>query len=238
MSAIALVRHGQAGFGQDDYDVLSELGVKQSVALGQHWARTQAAPDSLYVGPRRRHLLTAEGMLRGAEQHGQSWPQPQQLAGFDEFAFGDILQAARPQLATEFARLSEQLGGADPLRHRRTFEPLFQQSMQLWITGQLAAPVRESFADFVTRVHADLTQVMTNLGRSKSAIIVTSAGPIAAALQLALQLPDLSVLKVCTVLANTSLAELRFRVPEPSSLTALGFNATPHLTDPALLTYR
>ena len=148
------------------------------------------------------------------------------------------MQAARPQLAIEFARLSEQLGGADPLRHRRTFEPLFQQSMQLWITGQLAAPVRESFADFVTRVRADLMQVMTSLGRSKSAVIVTSAGPIAAALQLALQLPDSSVLKVCTVLANTSLAELRFRSPELSTLTALGFNATPHLIDPALLTYR
>ena len=39
MSAIHLVRHGQASFGADDYDLLSALGERQSRVLGQALAR-------------------------------------------------------------------------------------------------------------------------------------------------------------------------------------------------------
>ena len=34
-----LIRHGQASFGADDYDVLSPVGVRQSQALGEHLAQ-------------------------------------------------------------------------------------------------------------------------------------------------------------------------------------------------------
>ena len=37
MTDIYLVRHGQASFGEKDYDNLSKLGLEQSYLLGQHF---------------------------------------------------------------------------------------------------------------------------------------------------------------------------------------------------------
>ena len=41
MSMLHLVRHGQASFGADDYDKLSELGWQQSRRLGEYWRSKQ-----------------------------------------------------------------------------------------------------------------------------------------------------------------------------------------------------
>ncbi|EPM78754.1 hypothetical protein A249_34210, partial [Pseudomonas syringae pv. actinidiae ICMP 18804] len=38
MGSIYLIRHGQASFGADDYDVLSPVGIRQSRVLGAHLA--------------------------------------------------------------------------------------------------------------------------------------------------------------------------------------------------------
>ena len=37
MGTLYLVRHGQASFGADDYDVLSPAGHEQAVRLGEYW---------------------------------------------------------------------------------------------------------------------------------------------------------------------------------------------------------
>ncbi|WP_164030788.1 histidine phosphatase family protein, partial [Serratia marcescens] len=36
MGSIYLIRHGQASFGADDYDVLSPTGIRQAEILGDH----------------------------------------------------------------------------------------------------------------------------------------------------------------------------------------------------------
>ena len=258
MSAIFLVRHGQAAFGKDDYDVLSELGVRQGTELGSYLVRSGARLDALYVGPRRRQVQTAEAMLTGARAAGGELPTPELLAGFDEFPFQDILRAAAPLIAAETTALREQLGGADPLRERRSFDRLFMLAMTHWIAGELDGQVPETFAHFAFRVRAGLGAVMAAPGRGRTVAVVTSAGPMAAAVQVGLELADKMVLKLCSVLANTALAELRYRgdttlvpsagVANPSrsgpaelakleALTVVSFNTTPHLL-PALVSYR
>jgi broad specificity phosphatase PhoE len=42
MGQLLLVRHGQASFGADDYDQLSDLGQKQSIRLGEYWQQMTA----------------------------------------------------------------------------------------------------------------------------------------------------------------------------------------------------
>jgi broad specificity phosphatase PhoE len=236
VSTIYLVRHGQAGFGQDEYDVLSELGTRQGAVLGRHFASQGIKLDALYVGPRRRHALTAQAMSQGAQLHGGALPAGQELPGFDEFPFQDILRAAEPLLAAEAAELRARLGGGDPLRDRRSFDRLFMRAMAYWINGELAGLLHESFAEFVSRVRAALYHIMSTHGRGKQVAIVTSAGPMAAALQLGLGFADPMVLKMCTVLANTALAELRYR-DDAADLTVVSFNTVPHLS-PDLVTYR
>ena len=50
MGTLYLVRHGQASFGADDYDQLSDLGRRQSVRLGEYFARKGIHFDGLIAG--------------------------------------------------------------------------------------------------------------------------------------------------------------------------------------------
>lgn len=45
MGSIYLIRHGQASFGAENYDVLSPLGYRQSEALGDYLAQLGVSFD-------------------------------------------------------------------------------------------------------------------------------------------------------------------------------------------------
>lgn len=59
MPVVLLVRHGQASFGADDYDVLSDLGREQSGVVGRELARRQLGAPLLLCGTLRRQRDTA-----------------------------------------------------------------------------------------------------------------------------------------------------------------------------------
>ena len=65
MGNLYLVRHGQASFGADDYDQLSELGVRQSVRLGQYLADKGLQFEAAYTGSLKRHTQTLDGIRAG-----------------------------------------------------------------------------------------------------------------------------------------------------------------------------
>ena len=44
-----MVRHGQASFGQENYDRLSDKGILQMRALGEYWAGIHLGIDA-YIG--------------------------------------------------------------------------------------------------------------------------------------------------------------------------------------------
>src|SRR3546814_14226609 len=68
MGQLLLVRHGQASWGADDYDVLSPLGWEQSRMLGQALSERALATTVIIQGPMRRHR--GSGNARGREQGG------------------------------------------------------------------------------------------------------------------------------------------------------------------------
>ena len=58
MAELLLIRHGQASYGEADYDRLSPRGQQQARALGKFLAGARL--DALFVGPLRRQLETAQ----------------------------------------------------------------------------------------------------------------------------------------------------------------------------------
>ena len=64
MGTLYLVRHGQASFGADDYDRLSDLGARQSERLGQYLAGKGLTFDAALCGTLRRQVDTCGGILR------------------------------------------------------------------------------------------------------------------------------------------------------------------------------
>ena len=64
-TSLFFVRHGQASFGQEEYDNLSDIGIQQSIALGKALKKEKLVFDKAIVGPHRRHMQTFEGFLEG-----------------------------------------------------------------------------------------------------------------------------------------------------------------------------
>ena len=64
MTIIHLVRHGQASFGKEDYDNLSEIGVKQAFLLGQYFKTLNLKFDKIFVGTLKRQIQTYKQIIK------------------------------------------------------------------------------------------------------------------------------------------------------------------------------
>ena len=69
MATIYLIRHGQASFGADDYDKLSDLGCRQARVVGEYLRDCQITFDAVYSGDLLRQRETAR--LAVASQPGE-----------------------------------------------------------------------------------------------------------------------------------------------------------------------
>ena len=157
MGVLLLVRHGQASFGTDDYDVLSPTGWEQARMLGSWLAARGPAPDVVLRGGMRRHRETAEGLLEGS-----SWAAPVEVdADWDEFDHLGVVDSFpdRP------------LGELD----RRAFQEVFEQATQRWMSGAHDG-YPESFAGFQERVRAALGRAASYAGPGGSASSSPPAG--------------------------------------------------------------
>jgi broad specificity phosphatase PhoE len=165
MGLVLLVRHGQASFGSDDYDVLSEPGFEQSRVLGAWLAGAGIEPDAVLHGAMRRQRDTATAMADGA-----GWTvEPAIDEGWNEFDHLGVV-----------ARGLESLDDAqrEALGDRRGFQRAFEDATARWAGGAHDAEYDESWPAFVARVDAALTRACA---RDGATVVVTSGGPIAAA---------------------------------------------------------
>ena len=93
MGNLYLVRHGQASFGEADYDNLSDLGRRQSLCLGTYFKLRRMGFDLVIMGRLRRHAQTWEAIAKGA---GLSHT-PLVWAGLDEYDSEALVKAIHPE---------------------------------------------------------------------------------------------------------------------------------------------
>ena len=236
MSELILIRHGQASFGEDNYDRLSDLGRFQARRLGQHWLAAGLSPDEIYAGPCDRHLDTARVAGEVLRDNGHDWPETVILDGLDEHQVDQLVTSAAstqlresPELDQLFTQLQATQDAAD---HQKRFQRLFEAVAQRWI-GDDGLGI-ESWHDFQSRVSHSIQTVTTQAGRGKRVAVFTSVGPITVTLQRALACDDQVALETGWRLNNCSLTSFLF---SGDRLTLNRFNTTPHLTAQEL-TYR
>ncbi|HTE52095.1 MAG TPA: histidine phosphatase family protein [Kofleriaceae bacterium] len=237
MSTLYLIRHGQASFGAEDYDVLSPRGIEQSRALGRHIAGRPVAVDAIYAGPRRRQLDTARHMAEAAAELGCPAREIAVVPELDEYPAIELFRAWLPRLAAEDGPLARSLGnlaagGAPP--SSESVQAAFEHITHRWARGELDTGDLESFHAFSVRVERGVRSVMAAEGRGRRIALVTSGGPISIAVRLGLGLSEEKTIRLSWVIANASVTELRWRGDE---LSLFGFNATHHLA-PDLVTFR
>ena len=224
MGVVLLVRHGQASFGADDYDVLSEVGWEQSRLLGAYLAARDVVPDVVLRGDMRRHRETAEGMLEGA-----GWASAiEEDRGWDEFDHLGVV-ARLPDLPD------------DRELDNRGFQQVFEQATARWASGQHDDDYPESFPTFRGRVVEALARAGERAGSGSTVLVVTSGGPIAAACGSLVGPADADAPThyslwggFNTVVVNTSVTRV---VVGSAGRRLLTFNEHPHL-EADHLTYR
>jgi broad specificity phosphatase PhoE len=239
VSTLHLIRHGQASFGAEDYDVLSSRGVEQSLALGRHLARRPVRVDAIYSGPRRRQLDTARHLAAGAAELGAAMPEISIVPELDEYPAIELFRAWLPKLIAENRELAATLGsmaggaGVAPPR-TEDVQAAFEHISYRWARGEIDSGELETFAVFAERVGAGVRRVMAAEGRGRHVAVVTSGGPISVTVGACLGLDGDRALRLSWIIANASLTELRWR---DGDLTLFGFNSIYHL-DHGLVTYR
>ncbi|HYL11215.1 MAG TPA: histidine phosphatase family protein [Candidatus Acidoferrales bacterium] len=239
MSRVFLVRHGQASFSEPTYDKLSAIGIEQARLLGQYWARHAVVFHRVCSGPRLRQRDTARMVAQAYRDAGVTFPDPVVMDEFDEYQGDAVLERSLPALTQndpQIRKLRDAYeASVDPEERRKNFQKLFDVVITRWVKGEIQVDDVESWEEFAARVNHGLCHLVSSAGRSRQLAIFCSGGPIAVAMQRALQLSAETTLQVAWMVRNGSFSEF---LCSGERFTLSAFNAFPHLDGTALLTYR
>ena len=216
MTAVYLVRHGQASFGAADYDTLSPVGRQQSIVLGAELRRREADVHAAWSGTLRRQLATAAVCL--------------EEAGFDV----PVKQDAR---WNEYDHVGLVPSGQPPPERSKDFQRLLDVAIEAWVTGGHSNGTTGTWTEFEGGVRAALDDVLTDLPRGRAALVFTSAGVISAICAALLSAPIAGYLALNRTMPNAAITKL---VRGRSGVSLVSVNEHSHFEGPhrGLLTYR
>lgn len=187
-----LVRHGQASFGQTNYDELSLLGLEQSRQVGRALALKPETADAIFTGTLKRHQQTFA-------QAYPDWPTPSSLPGWNEFDHEAIFKARMQRQHISRDTVS---GFSDT--ERLTF---FKQAIIDWVrSAGSEIDGFESWSAFTARVRSALTDTLQQI--DKAAIVFTSGGPIATVVGQQWGFSAEQILRLNQSLVNTGITKL------------------------------
>ncbi len=203
MGELLVIRHGQASFGADNYDKLSDLGHRQSAAVGRALREIEWVPDRVVTGTlmRQKETLASMGFDAG-ETH----------EGFNEYDFQDLLLA-------RFKGVVPHQVTADRKTHFRTLrETVFE-----WQADRIENPA-ETWATFTDRVEA--ARATACAPGADRVLVVSSGGVIGQLVAASLNAPDKMMMTLNLQIKNTSITKFVFT---EKAFFLHEFNASPHM---------
>lgn len=204
MATIYLIRHGQASFGQENYDQLSDLGEKQASLLGLRIRERVSQFDVVSLGTMQRHQQTAEYCL-GAMGLVFDQSSAQFDAGWNEYDHQNILGQYSAELLTAASTEAYIKAQSNPLK---AFEETFNGAVQRWINSATAEGYSESWCDYTGRIQAALNAVIGNNPGAKNIAVFTSGGPISLLSQALLGVPEENIMQLNWTLVNCGVTKL------------------------------
>lgn len=239
MGIAFLVRHAQASFLQPNYDELSQLGEMQARLLGEYWAKHRIVFDRACTGPCVRQKDTFAIVSDVCRKAGMRFPDPLVLRELDEYQGEAVLERSLPGLLETDQTIrglhAAFQASSGSTGRRTTFQKLFEAVIGKWVREEICPPGAETWLEFCSRVNSSLTKCLFAGRRGERVAIFTSGGPIAVAMQRALQLSAESTLNVSWMSRNCSWSEFIF---SGEQFTLSSFNCHAHIDDAAMLTYR
>ena len=219
---IWLIRHAQASFGGDDYDVLSALGHEQATRLAA-WLVSHPELTFVHVcrGTLRRHKETLAAIELAFSKANRALPEIAEDADWNEFEYDAIVRAYASSRNDDLVRAAMQ----DPT-NRRAVHALLAAALRDWALGDLN-DVPETWQAFGIRVGRARERLLA-APRGKI-LVVSSAGPIAQCAQAALGCDPERTVALNIALRNTAVSEFRARTRWEMQI----WNMLPHLSAPA-----
>ena len=213
MGTLYLVRHGQASFGADDYDVLSPLGHQQSARLGDYFKFKGIAFDTALTGTLNRQIQTYAGICQGmgTEPAALQWP------GLNEYDSHAVIAAIHPHPLEK---------PTSPEMFRDHFR-LLKDGLAQWMAGVVSPEGMPTYTDFVAGVTGALDHIRKNC--EGKVLLVSSGGPIATAVGHVLGTSPETTIELNLRIRNSSLTEFAFT---PKRHMLVTYNTLPHLDAP------
>lgn len=215
MPAVLLVRHGQASFGAEDYDVLSEVGREQSAHVGAELGRRRLRSPAVACGSLRRQRDTAAIACEAAALAVDICPDPR----WDEYDHHTLIKRYVPPDSAHDGT-------------SKGLQALLDLALAEWV-----ADASGDWAAFAGRARAALDDLVDGLPSGRDAIVFTSGGVIAALCGGLLDLGPGGFVALNRVTANGAITKV---VVGSGGTSLVSFNDHAHFEGDArrLLTYR
>ncbi|MFZ2388733.1 MAG: histidine phosphatase family protein [Polaromonas sp.] len=213
MGTLYLVRHGQASFGADDYDLLSPLGQRQSVRLGEYFKYKGLTFEAAMTGTLTRQRQTFSGICEGMGIAMEATP----WAGLNEYDSAALIGAIYPH----------KLEKPDtPELYKHHFR-LLRDGLAQWMAGVVSPQGMPSYNDFAAGVTGALDYIRKHY--EGNVLLVSSGGPIATAVGQVLSTSPETTIELNMRIRNSSVTEFAFT---PRRHTLVTYNTLPHLDAP------
>ena len=210
MTIIHLVRHGQASFGKEDYDNLSEIGVRQAFLLGQYFKTLNLKFDKIFVGTLKRQIQTYKQIIKSYDTSIEHESTPL----LNEYDVKSVLMGfVNGRSLTK-----------DELHDKKIHFKLLRDSVAAWSENKISHNVNETWNEFDERAQKFLKII--NNTEPKSILVVSSGGTISMILKQILSLPSSQFVNFHFQIFNSSYSKIK--ISEFGMSLSL-FNSIAHL---------
>jgi broad specificity phosphatase PhoE len=222
MPLLVIVRHGQASFGSDDYDVLSPLGRQQAQATAAALSAAGLDAARIISGSLRRQRDTADAI---ADAYGITPTVDERWNEYD----ADLVLATH----SDSAQRLERPGGPDAMpTSPRAFQAVLERALEAWVRAGDGSATPETWTAF----HARVTEALAAAGSASAGttVIVSSGGVISALAVNLIGVDPVSFPRLNRVTINCGVTRV---IVGSSGTTLVSFNEQGHLRG-GMLTYR
>ncbi|MGB1140635.1 MAG: histidine phosphatase family protein [Halioglobus sp.] len=173
MATIYLVRHGQASFGAENYDELSELGRRQATVVGEYFRDCGIHLDAAYSGDLSRQRETAELALASQPSDVPHMIDPR----FNELDNDEQIRHLMPEVLARRPDIKALVdkGLSDSKAYQKVIDAVFN----FWVSPECDEPAIQSWADYSGGVRDALENVMREQGGGKTVAVFLSGGTMA-----------------------------------------------------------
>lgn len=202
MASIYVIRHGQASFGEENYDKLSTLGCRQAEILGEYLRDCGIHFDATYSGDLQRQRKTAEFAIASQPQKASHHIDPR----FNELQNEEQFEALLPRVLDNNPALQALVEGG--MTSSKDYQKVLKHVFNHWVSPNCHEPGIQSWSSYSNDVRAAIGEIIKTQGSGKTIGLFTSGGTIATIVAQVLGLDSEHVYNFYEPVINCSVTQL------------------------------